>query len=276
MEQALLAVGPGMTSTKHPRDSLMYLRAFAPIATTDRLLGIVDALVEAGLAPTHYGLVDGSVRLRFTRDAIAKDARKILEKKTLLARGASGLSINLDDWSCPMVLVGVEIVPAPTSESKERWLQAADRFHELLSPEFLLLGWGPSLKIRQGWRDDRERTEILMSASMDVVGDYYNVGPCGLGMRTYLCKHYADLLGADTLSTLPASVTTLGDGSVRVDLADDLVATPFAELVDRWEACMRHLAPYEVFCVPRIVEERCSIWYDKPSARFSFPPREER
>lgn len=280
MEPRGFVLGVAAVTASSQPDHLLRLKAYAPVQTRDVLLGIIDAVLEAGLTPKRYGVQDGAIRLRFNREAIERDAGKVLAEGTFYAEGPQGLCIYL--WASSGALSIEQKIPQhPSDADKAGWLRMVDRIRETMVPEFLAMSWAPSLRVvPRGWASDRERTERLMLYGMHG-GSYYRTGPSGLAYRTYLCAHYAELFGADALSSLPATVTYLDDGSVCIDLYDDLLHASFGDLVDRWTDCMQILYRREVFTVPRINEEHQTIVYDdiryeNRAPRFVHPPREER
>ncbi|MBX3274059.1 MAG: hypothetical protein KF729_27585 [Sandaracinaceae bacterium] len=256
----------------------LVLRAFAPIPTREIVLDVIDTLIDAEITASRYGIADGAVRLRFSRDSVERDVDKVFSEGTFLATGPNDLEIRIRTSFRAGLIVDSAVPLSPSDVDKQRWLRAADRLRETLAPEYLVIGWAPILRERpQRWADERDLAERLMVYGMDpVTKDYYLVGPTGLSLRTYLCAHYVDLIGRETLSSLPACVTYLDDGAVRIDLCEDLLHATFAELVDRWHACMNVLYPREVFCAPEIVERMGGIWFRNPAPRFVPPPREKR
>ena len=256
----------------------LLLTSLGRVESEPAFLGLIDALIEAELAPRKYGLVDGAIRLRFSRDAVAKDAARILENQEFLAQGPSHLAIRLRMRWHPGMYVKLRDLPSDVAAAtKARWLRAADRAFELMRPELLVVSWTPSRMRRRDWRSSQERSAALMSAAMFDTGRYYHNGPCGLGVRTYLCSHLAGLIGDAALDALPAVVTRLEGGAVRIDLSPDLTTASMEEFVDTWQRCMDLLAPRQIFCVPWVDDERfiirySDLRYDNRPPRFSRPP----
>jgi len=248
------------------------------VDTPEALLGLFDALEQTGLAPQRYFVADGAPELPFSRKAIASDAEGALKAGHLYFRSddnvggdlAFGFRPNVSYWKRNETVTKADIIS---------WLSLAEQIRDRMTPEFLVVGFGPlgprDERGRPTWTDDLERDhQLLVKTSFSATKDYFRFGPLGLGLRTYLGPHFAELLGRRRLQSCPGVLRDIETGGVELDVAGELASTPYDELLRAWRGCVDHLAEAEVFARPTIDEERRRIRYRQRSARCTMPQRE--
>ena len=144
------------------------------------------------------------------------------------------------------------------STSQKYWstfFELFDQVAEIVKPRYGVthVAWEEIIP----WTNDRERLKIWMFYASDIVPKDYQYGPHGLGIRTYLGGDILELFGREIFKTIPAIVTEMEWGGIRVDLVDKPWEADPELLFDRWLAAMKHLEPAQVFAVP-IFQNDCT------------------
>jgi len=255
------------------------LQSFGPVSDSAVLVDTVRAITDAGVEFDRFGTVDGGERLTFSLDAVAADASGIHEAGTLYLHGSQATAtVRTGLGPGVSVTVNSEV----TEAQQQGWLELAEYLHGLLSPEFLVAGWGPEpVEDEFGfptWENADQLDEALLVGQHFISwGEYQRVGPTGLGLRTYLCPHYVELFGDELLEEIPGVVERLPTSrSVRVDVSQQLVGADFDEIRTSWKACMAHLETAQVFATPEISSDDDGkiIEYTRKSERFVRVPKE--
>lgn len=237
-------MGARDAAARRPVRAVIQLHAGADLGDASVIGRLLDALEgHARFSPTHWG-TDERIRLDYDRDEVLGRAsqggaiRQVLlhRKKSVKyeghfeARRGSFVSFVLDD--------------SLDAASWTDLLGLADEIAAVVRPRFGVVH--RFLSSPSPWENDEQRVLTLMDFVAQPSPVRFNAsGPLGLAMRTYLDADVADMFGRDLLLSTPGLVEELDWGGIRIDLLEDMWDGQDAELIERWNATMAHLAPSE-------------------------------
>jgi len=142
------------------------------------------------------------------------------------------------------------------STSQKYWstfFEIFDRVAEIVKPRYGLthITWD----VVRPWTNEHERLKDWMAYASNPAPVDYPHGPCGLGIRTYFGGDILELFDREIFKTIPAIVTEMEWGGIRIDLVDKPWEADPELLFERWLDAMKHLEPAQVFAIPQFDEE---------------------
>jgi hypothetical protein len=159
-------------------------------------------------------------------------------------------------YECRLVLSeqpGFELELNPALQ-RQRWgalFELSDRLANVCRPD-----WGAThiwYESREPWANDDDRdNELMFRSALLAPVDYYDHGPRGLVMRTFIGPHYVTQFGEELVRSAPLLVTALPWGGYRVDLISDPWKANVAQMLPAWREGMEHFRSAEVLAVPEI------------------------
>lgn len=146
----------------------------------------------------------------------------------------------------------------------EKWPEVfalADAIAAAFKPDLGALHIWPPVK-RKPWASEEDKAlDIIVHCAYPLVSSYYDEGPGGLAMRTYLGPHFVEQFGkAFLFQTSGAVITELDWQGVRIDLGPEPWTLTVQELITHWQQAMAYLSPAGVFAEIEITpKERISL-----------------
>jgi hypothetical protein len=146
---------------------------------------------------------------------------------------------------------------------KELWpefYEISENFASIIKPRYgITHGFWP---VSTPWQTERDRIHKWMNfCSQPAPVNFGPCGPLGMGTRTYLSGDIIDLFSKEIILSIPANVTELDWGGIRVDVVDKPWEADANELLDRWICVMEYLEQYNVFAVPSFSESKRSVLF---------------
>lgn len=151
---------------------------------------------------------------------------------------------------------------------QELWTEfyeLSENFASIIKPRYgITHGFWP---VSTPWQTERERLHKWMNfCSQPAPVNFGPCGPTGMGTRTYFSGDILDLFGRDVIRNIPANVTDLDWGGIRIDLVEKPWEAEANELLDRWIGVMEYLEPYEVFAIPTFSKSKRSVLFNPNAA----------
>ena len=228
-----------------------------PLFRRDKLESILAVLErEPQLAPETWSLAErGGIPYAraevFAR--IAKYEGKPMRQAILYLRRkhAPAVDVRLHLGTRPAIYVSAKL---PAKHHAELFA-LADRLAEVFQPD-----WGAAhvwIGEHDPFRNDDERGAVLMvEAAMLAPVNYYDAGPLGLAMRTYIGPHYVEQFGAKLIAKLPVEVEKTRWGGYRIELAPTPWTRELPALLAAWRKAMAPLRDAKLLAVPKISKGR--------------------
>jgi hypothetical protein len=221
-------------------------------------------------APTAWGLSERS-KEPYSREAIwerlfSDGEQPFSQTRLYLHRNkAPKYSASLSLGDRPRV--AFELDPKLTEARREEVFRFGDDLAANFRPDIGITHiWSravPEQGDERAWAvDDARDAELLFSSALLAPVDYFDTGPSGFGMRTYLGPHYVEQFGRERIESLPLVVTKQGWGGYRVDLVAERWKADVATLLAAWRAGMSHVKEAGVFAEP-IVRNGRLVGYTK-------------
>jgi hypothetical protein len=212
----------------------------------DALAPIIQALADAPLfAPETWGLDERSANPFDTTQALRNadgEASQYILQLRRKKRLKHTTFIRLSDR--PALIV--ELPEKTRAEDWHHLFSLGDSLSAAYQPD---IAWAHLFsKVRPPLTTADAETQWLIDSG--VVGSsslYYDYGPGGLGLRTYLGPRLVALFGRDLLLSTPAQTTELDWGGIRLDLVAEPWQAAQSELHAAWRVAMEHLRPARVF-----------------------------
>ncbi|WP_336883253.1 hypothetical protein [Priestia koreensis] len=235
--------------------------SFKEEETLSRLLGVLES--HESFKPTHWGNSE-TVKVEYNREELMK---KVIEEGTVseiyLHRNKSvSYTLNVKVNSSPRSFLDMDVSKSIPEKLWADFFTLSDQLAEIAKPRFGLAH--PFWPAAHPWNTDRERVHKWMNiCAQPVPVRFLSNGPLGLGMRTYIGSQLLDLVDAESLREIPAFLSTLEWGGIKIDLVEDPSDVNLDMLLDRWLEAMDHLKKADFFATPDFEETR---------RRISFSP----
>lgn len=144
------------------------------------------------------------------------------------------------------------------------YFMLSDQIAEIVKPRFGVthIFW----PAQTPWKTEIERMQKWMNlCSYPVPVKFFPNGPLGLGMRTYLGGDVLEMFDREILSDIPAVVTDLSWGGIRIDLAENPWELDSEELLNNWMKVMQHLEKAHLFAIPSFDRDHMGVAFSPNS-----------
>ena len=122
----------------------------------------------------------------------------------------------------------------------------ADKLANVYQPDIGTVYFSPTFDLYS--QDEKDiNLRLMLTSAFLYPSDYYQVGPKGLGMRTYIGEHYLNAFGMDRIKDLPNPILKQEWGGLRLDLLEDFLSSEPDEIMLAWLEAMKKLKPAQVF-----------------------------
>lgn len=247
------------------------MRGTRPLYVNENLSAFLEAFERSTFAPDRWSATERGA-LPYSRQEILELASRGKGRPLRQAYAFIRRTKN-PRFECRFDLsdrTGFRMEPNPklTKAHWEGLFRFADELASICQPH-----WGGChiwylarpLDRRDGpFNQDELDAEIMMSGALLAPVDYYDHGPEGLVMRTYIGPHFLRQLGEERVRTLPLELDSPPWGGFRVDVLPRPWTANLGELLGPWRKGMAHLRPAEVLALPRIEGERLRGFFRAP------------
>lgn len=160
----------------------------------------------------------------------------------------------------PKQRINFEFDPKLNSKHYPALFEFADRLVQVFKPDIASVHIDRPYP-DEPWESERdEHVEMMGKAAFLAPVDYFEVGPKGLAMRTYLGPHYVKQFGQELLLSTPKTQTELQSwGGIRLDLSTAPWELTEQAQIEHWQTAMEHLRPAKVFAEMEVDVEYCDI-----------------
>lgn len=154
--------------------------------------------------------------------------------------------------------IGLEFNPKMSPKNFAKLFVWADRVMQAFKPDYASLTFIYEHEIRP-WPTELDKSvQGFLYSSVTVPGTYYGSGPAGVGLYTWIGRHFLDQIGGDFLMQTPhVTAEKQGWGGVRLSLGD--TAEPWnltpEEISSHWEPAMEHLWQKGIFAEQYVDEK---------------------
>ena len=133
-----------------------------------------------------------------------------------------------------------------TRSNWDKVFEFADKLANVYRPDIGTVYFSPAFDLYGTDQKNIDLRLILTSAFL-YPAEYYQIGPKGLGNRTYIGDYYRRVFSEHCFDLLPGNVKRLDWGGLRVDLLPEVVPQNEDELISAWKANMNVLWSDQVF-----------------------------
>ena len=224
------------------------------------LLNIIESYPE--FAPQFWSLEERG-KLPYNRDDIINVVKGVTTRMTceeiyLKRNKAAKYSVRIAVM--PRQYISFEFDPKLNSKHYPALFEFADRLVQVFKPDIASIHiYRPYAD--EPWESERdEHIEMMGEAAFLAPVDYFDVGPKGLAMRTYLGPHYVKQFGQELVLSTPKTQTELQTwGGIRLDLSAAPWELTEQAQIEHWQTAMEHLRPAKVFAEMEVDVEYCDI-----------------
>ncbi|MCM3004565.1 hypothetical protein [Priestia koreensis] len=235
--------------------------SFKEEETLRRLLDVLES--HESFKPTHWGNSE-TIKVEYNREELIQ---KVIEEGNVseiyLHRNKSvSYTFNVKVNSSPRSFLDMDFSKSIPEKLWANFFTLSDQLAEIAKPRFGLAH--PFWPAAHPWNTERERVHKWMNiCAQPVPVRFLSNGPLGLGMRTYIGSEILDLVDAKSMQEIPAFLSTLEWGGIKIDLVEDPLDVNLDTLLDRWLEAMNHLKRADFIATPNFEENR---------RRISFSP----
>lgn len=221
------------------------------------LLDIIESYTE--FAPQFWSLAERG-KLSYNRDDILNIVRGITTRMTCeriyLKRNKAAKYVG-SIGVMPKQYINFEFDPKLNSKHYPALFEFADRLVQVFKPDVASVHIDTPVYPRPFESSEHKNSRAVSSTASLAPVDYFDVGPKGLAMRTYLGPHYVKQFGRELLLSTPKTQTELQTwGGIRLDLSEAPWDLTEKALIEHWQTAMTHLRPAKVFADLEVYQNR--------------------
>ncbi|MCG7376201.1 hypothetical protein MH215_04300 [Paenibacillus sp. ACRSA] len=151
---------------------------------------------------------------------------------------------------------------------KKLWpeiFKLSDEIASVIKPRYgITHGFWPVLT---PWQSEVDRLQKWMNfCSQPAPVTFGPCGPLGMGTRTYFSGDILNLFDKEIFEKIPAEVTEMDWGGIRIDLVAKPWEADANELLDRWTTVMDYMEQYDVFAIPSFSKSKRSVSFNPNKA----------
>lgn len=247
------------TTSRQPFRIRLAMRGIRPLFVDENLVTFLDVLERSPFAPDRWSINERGA-LPYSRDEVRAYAargngRPMRQAYAFVKRSKK-----------PKYVCGFELDDRPgfsmdcNAKMPERYweplFQLGDELANACRPDWGACHLYEQVAADQPASPDAIDGELFYGAAHLAPIDYYDHGPEGLAMRTYIGPRFVEQLGEERIRSLPAEVTRMDWGGYRVDVVPRPWLASLPDLLAAWRRCMERLRPADVLAIPQFATGR--------------------
>ena len=233
-----------------------------PLEQTEVLNQLLDVF-ESFFAPTHWGN-DERIRVDYNRAEIIERVSRcsgifLYRDKPAKYNGYFDTYLGLRSF------LEVKFEKSLPHKHWPVFFEFSDQIAEIAKPRYGVTNifWSSCIP----WSNEIERLKRwIYSSSQPTPAKLVPNGPTGVGLRNYFSNDILGLFSKNIFNDIPAKITELDWGGVRLDLMDKPWEADEEKLLENWRNVMQHLETAHVLSIPQFQENNISIFYEPNTA----------